>query len=96
MQNKLQEALAMEVPAVTTTVAADGLRVANGAEVPVAVADEDDLFVQRVVDLLVRPEERALLAAKGRLYAERHFSWTRSTEQLEQMCLNAVASNGWC
>jgi hypothetical protein len=82
----------MEIPVVTTSVAADGLQVANGEEVPVVVADQDDLLVQRVVDLLGRADERAYLAEKGRQYAERHFSWTRSTEQLEQMCLNAVAA----
>lgn len=93
MQNKLQEALAMEIPIVTTSIAAQGLRVADGVEAPVYVADEDERLAQRVADLLQRPDEQARLAAQGRAFAEQHFSWTRSAAQFEQMCLAAVGAD---
>ena len=91
MQNKLQEALSMQIPVVTTSVAADGLQVADGAEPPVSIADQDDLFVQQVADLLQKPAERAELAQRGRRFAEKYFSWAESTAHFERMCLDAVA-----
>ncbi len=94
MQNKLQEALAMEIPIVTTSIAADGLRIADGVDVPVYVADQDEAFAQRVVELLQRPDEQARLAVQGRAFAEEHFSWTHSAQQFERMCLQAISAQG--
>ncbi|MEZ4713579.1 MAG: glycosyltransferase [Caldilineaceae bacterium] len=93
MQNKLQEALAMQAPVVTTSVAANGLRVKDGQKLPLYVADAPESFAQRVVELLKRPDEQARLAAEGRQYAEAHFSWTRSAAQLEEMCMRAAGSS---
>lgn len=93
MQNKLQEALSMEIPIVTTSIAAQGLRVADGVEAPVYVADEDEAFARRVAELLQRPDEQGRLAAQGRAFAEQHFSWARSAAQFEQMCLAAAGLN---
>ncbi|MCB0091814.1 MAG: glycosyltransferase [Caldilineaceae bacterium] len=90
MQNKLQEALAMQVPVVTTSVAANGLRVKDGQKLPLYVADAPESFAQRVVELLNRPDEQTRLATEGRQYAEAHFSWTRSATQLEEMCIRAA------
>lgn len=90
MQNKLQEALAMEVPIVTTSIAANGLRIEDDVEPPVYAADEDAAFAKQVLKLLSQPEERQRLAETGRRFAETHFDWARSAAHLEQMCLHAV------
>lgn len=90
MQNKLQEALAMQVPIVASAIAAEGLRAADGVDAPLYVADQDDQFARCVAELLRSPEEQARLAAQGRAFAERYFSWTRSADQFEQMCMEAA------
>lgn len=90
MQNKVQEALAMAMPVVTTSTVADGLTVDPADQPPVIVADEAEAIAEQVIRLLHRPEERACLAAAGRSYAERHFVWSRSAAQLEQLCAAAV------
>jgi glycosyltransferase involved in cell wall biosynthesis len=90
MQNKIQEALAMEVPVVTTSIVADGLRVARGEEPPLYAADGDEAFARQVVNLLSRPDEQARLAQEGRRFAEKYFVWARSAAHLEQMCMDAV------
>jgi len=90
MQNKLQEALAMEVPIVTTSIAAQGLQVEAGEEAPLYVADADEAFAKQVVQLLNQPAEQARLAKAGRQFAQKHFEWTRSARQLEQMCVEAM------
>ena len=82
IQNKLLEAMALEVPVVTTPVAAAGLRI-NGEVPPVLVARDDAELAAAVVRLLRDPSERERLGTAGRRYVERHFSWERSTAALE-------------
>jgi len=89
-QNKLLEALAMEVPVVTTLVAAAGLRVQDGVEPPVLVAKSDQQFAECVIDLFRHKNERDRLAALGRRYIENHFTESHSVEILEAMCVEAV------
>ncbi|MFQ6113383.1 MAG: glycosyltransferase [bacterium] len=89
MQNKLLEALAMEVPVVTTSIAADGLRV-DGSAPPVLVANGKKQFAEKIIYLLKNKEERSRLATEGRRFIESHFVWSHNAEMLENMCLNAV------
>jgi glycosyltransferase involved in cell wall biosynthesis len=89
IQNKVLEAMAMEVPVVTTTVVADGLQVKD-AEPPVAVADSEESFARAIVRLLQNREERSRLAVESRRFVEDHFDWNRSAEKLESMCLEAM------
>jgi len=90
VQNKVLEAMAMEVPVVTTSLAAAGLRVDGAGEPPVIVADGEEQFAERVVTLLEQQNERARLAAAGRRFVENHFVWSRSAAKLEAMCFAAV------
>jgi glycosyltransferase involved in cell wall biosynthesis len=93
MQNKIQEALAMGVPIITTPIVAAGLRVEGGEEPPLYVADGERQFADTIVNLLGQEAERARLAAAGRRFAEKYFVWSQSARQLEQMCLDAVGIN---
>lgn len=82
IQNKLLEALAMELPVVTTTIAAAGLQL--GADrAPLVVADDDAGLADAVAALLADPQRRAELAAAGRDYVVRHFSWDAAIERVE-------------
>jgi len=91
MQNKLQEALAMEMPIVTTSVAAAGLQI-DGQNAPLYVGDGAEQFAQRTVELLQQPDEQLRLAAASRQFAEDYFDWAHSAMQLEKMCFDAVAN----
>lgn len=93
MQNKIQEALAMEVPVVTTSTAAAGLRTHDGQDAPLYIADAARPFAESVIKLLANPAEQTRLATVGRQFAERNFSWPRSAAQFEQMCLAAINQN---
>jgi glycosyltransferase involved in cell wall biosynthesis len=90
MQNKIQEALAMQVPVVTTPIVADGLRTATGNGAPLCVADGPPAFANAIVSLLTQEAERARMAQAGRRFAEEHFVWQQSAAQLEELCLEAV------
>ena len=89
-QNKLIEAMAMEVPVVTTKVAADGMRFDDGVEVPILVANDERHFADSVVSLLGDAEKRARLAKEGRRFIEEHFVRSNSLDVLESMCSEAT------
>ena len=90
MQFKVLEALAMQVPMVTTPVAADGLYI-DGEGPPVVLAESPREMADGIVNLLKQPDERARLAEAGRKYVEKHFVWERSIAKLERMWLEAAA-----
>jgi glycosyltransferase involved in cell wall biosynthesis len=90
MQNKLLEAMAMELPVVTTPVAADGLRVA-GAEPPVRIGENAADLAAAVVALLRDSGARRQFGVNGREFVSRHFNWEHSAQLLERMCLDAIA-----
>jgi glycosyltransferase involved in cell wall biosynthesis len=90
VQNKVLEAMAMELPVVTTSLVSAGLRVAGG-EAPVLVADEVREFADAVVKLLGQEQERARLAGAGRRFVEEHYDWSRSAARLERICVAAAA-----
>jgi glycosyltransferase involved in cell wall biosynthesis len=92
-QNKLIEAMAMEVPVVTTRVAAEGMRFDDGEEVPVIVADDQQHFAESVINLLGDAERSAELAKEGRRFIERHFVRSNSLGVLENMCEVAIQNN---
>ena len=91
IQNKVLEAMAMEVPVVTTRLAADGLRVEGEARLPLETADTAEEFAGQVVALLQNPARRAKLGGEGRQFVERNYVWLRSAETLEKICLRASA-----
>jgi polysaccharide biosynthesis protein PslH len=90
IQNKLLEALALELPVVTTPVAAAGLRV-GGRVPPVIVADDDRGLARAVVGLLNDPAQRAHLAAAGREYVALHFSWDSAVDRVDAALERAVS-----
>jgi glycosyltransferase involved in cell wall biosynthesis len=82
IQNKVLEALAMEVPVVTTPVVADGVR-SGDEEPPMVIESEDDALAAAIVRLLRTPEEYGHIAVDGRRYVEQSFSWPRSVAAVE-------------
>jgi polysaccharide biosynthesis protein PslH len=93
IQNKLLEALAMELAVVTTSVAAAGLRI-GGHEPPLLVADDDDALAAAVARLLDDAAERARLGAAGRRYVERHFSWAGAVTLVDGALRRAADAPG--
>jgi polysaccharide biosynthesis protein PslH len=94
-QNKILESMSMELPVVTSTVAADGLRVSGSTAPPVVVAEPDDRpdrFAGAVIDLFHSADRRRQLAADGRAYVRRHFDWEHGAAELEACLENTHAA----
>lgn len=89
LQNKILEALAMEVPVVTTPVVIDGLRGGRGDEPPVRAVEVGSMAAS-ILPLLEDEGERRRLATAGRRFVEAEFDWAREARRLEAMCLEAI------
>src|SRR5699024_4407701 len=72
IQNKLLEAMAMAVPAVVTSLAADGLRTAAGDEPPVVVTDDDAAAAAAIVAALERARVDPRPDTAARAYVLQH------------------------
>jgi glycosyltransferase involved in cell wall biosynthesis len=92
VQNKVLEALAMEVPVVTTPVVAAGLRV-EGMEPQLVIGRNAEEIAACILRLLANSEERARLSTEGRRFVEAHYSWSLSAEKLEKLCLAAAENH---
>ena len=89
VQNKVLEAMSMEVPVVTTPVVAAGLGV-DGVEPQLVIGQNAEEIATGIIRLLAHAEERARLSTEGRRFVEAHRSWSRSAEKLEELCLAAA------
>ena len=83
IQNKLLEAMAMEVPVVASPLAADGLRTDGGTPVPVAVGRTREEIADRVVERLGAARAGSVPDRDGRAYVTTHFDWVESARRLE-------------
>jgi len=69
---KIIEAMAMGLPAVSTTVGAEGLSVQPGEDI--LIADDPASFIESVLRLLADAELRERIARSGQRLA-RHYDW---------------------
>jgi len=96
LQNKLLEAMAMQVPCVTTPIAATPL-LANGGEAfithhsslnthpPLLIGDTPEALADAIVRLIESQELRDSIAAAGNSFVKEHYSWSSAVEPLEQI-----------
>ncbi|MHB9036658.1 MAG: glycosyltransferase [Armatimonadota bacterium] len=82
IQNKVLEAMAMELPVVASSIALRTL----GADCPGTIcADGPDEVVHEVLKLLENPDVAAKIGQEGRQHAKHRFSWESSAQSLEQI-----------
>lgn len=91
IQNKVLEAMAMELPVVASPIASDGLRTEEGENPPIAIARGREEFAQQLVRQLHERRRHAVPDGEIRRYVERHFHWQSSGEKLERV-LNLVTN----
>ncbi len=86
---KIYEAMAMNLPMVSTTVGAEGLPVRDGSDLIIADAPQD--FAAAVIKLLRDDKEAAQRMADNaaRLVRE-HYSWQNSASIFAELCMQAT------
>jgi len=91
IQNKVLEAMAMEVPVVASSLAADGLRTEDGGVPPIEVEDDPRRFAERLVRRLRDPDVAPDRAARE--YVRSRFVWERSGAMLAQILEEAAGES---
>jgi polysaccharide biosynthesis protein PslH len=86
VQNKVLEAMSMEVPVITTPVVAAGLCVA-GTTPPLVIRESAEEIANGIVQLLSNSTERERYSRRGRWFVESHCSWLQCAERLNSMFL---------
>lgn len=86
MQNKILQAMAMEVPVVASTYANEGINATPGYEI--LVADEPHDFAASVLDLLNTPEKCRTIGRRARIFVKSHFSWACVAERITRIAKN--------
>lgn len=89
LQNKLLEAMAMQLPCVTTSLSNNALKAIPGEHLLIAETAEE--FALQIGYLLEHPEKAAAMAAAGREFVNARFDWSASTAKLEQLLMSASA-----
>jgi glycosyltransferase involved in cell wall biosynthesis len=88
IQNKVLEAMAMEIPVVATPAAADGLYAEGGQKPPLVVADEPAEIAQALVQRI--QEEGRAPFEEARRFVEQHFSWRTHARRVESILESAA------
>ena len=88
LQNKLLEAMAMEVPCVTSTIANAALGAMPGQEV--LIGDNPQEMAQHIVQLLGSQQQRDIQADNARRFVHSRYSWERCGQQLAELLEEAV------
>lgn len=81
LQNKLLEAMSMQIPCVTTTIANDSLNAENGSAV--LVGDTPEQFAKHIIELLSNDQLAAQVATNGYNFVKENYSWAVKCEELE-------------
>ena len=91
IQNKLLEALAMELPVVSSPLAAAGLRTEEGDEPPVDVATSQRM-AEAIIARLRQAADGTPADPRLRAYVAQHFDWGRNATRLEAILEDAARS----
>ena len=89
LQNKLLEAMSMQLPCVTTSLANAALGATLGDQL--FVGDNKEELAHCISLLLGSEEERSRIARQGNLFVRQHYSWQAAVQSLENI-FNAVRS----
>ena len=86
LQNKLLEAMSMNIPCVTTPIAATPLLAACQSDTqPLLIGDTPEALADAIVRLLQSSELSDSIAAEGNRFVRAHYSWPAAVEPLEKI-----------
>jgi glycosyltransferase involved in cell wall biosynthesis len=83
LQNKLLEAMAMELPCITSRLANQALGAKENKEILVGTTAND--YANHIIRLLQDKNNAEILAENGHAFVKREFSWEGSTAGLEEL-----------
>jgi polysaccharide biosynthesis protein PslH len=90
IQNKVLEAMAMEMHIVASPAAAGGVRTEQGREAPIEVAANASSFAQALIRQLHAGRTSPAINPQTREYVRQHFGWQQGAAKLEQVLTQAA------
>lgn len=86
LQNKLLEAMAMQIPCITSQLANLALKAKENDEILVAGTAEE--YARHIITLLENPQKARELALNGFNFVRKNYSWERETGKIEELIDN--------
>lgn len=83
LQNKLLEAMSMELPCVCSQLANNALAAENGKEI--VIANRADDYAENIINLLNDPEKRKSLASNGKKFIVKNYHWESIIAKMEKL-----------
>jgi sugar transferase (PEP-CTERM/EpsH1 system associated) len=83
LQNKLLEAMAMQLPCITSSLANNALKAKPGEQI--LVADQPQEYADLIIDLLTNDAKALQIAKNGYHYVTSNFNWSSSATQLSSL-----------
>ncbi len=83
LQNKLLEAMSMELPCITSSLVAGALNATTG--IYILIEDDIEKFAERAVWLLENPASAQELALAGKSFVTANFHWESATARLSSL-----------
>lgn len=80
LQNKLLEAMSLQLPCITTNLANMGLGAEHNKELFIAENDQD--FINVIKKLLENQESRAIIGKNARAFVKRKFNWEKTSNEI--------------
>ena len=80
LQNKLLEAMSLEIPCITSKLANNSLKATHNKNV--LIGNNSDEYIMHIKNCLENKELRNQLALEGRKYVIENFNWHKSNEKL--------------
>ena len=92
LQNKVLEGMSTGLPMVITSVANEGIQAPHPDTL--LIADEPNMFAQRVVELLQDADKRRRMGEAARAFIIEYWSWEKHFEDLETVLGELVLEHG--
>lgn len=86
LQNKLLEAMSMELPCITSALANNALKACNGEEILIGETPED--YLHHILNLLQDQALKIKIAQQGKQFVTNTYNWNAITKDLEQDFFN--------
>ncbi len=85
LQNKVLEAMAMQLPCITSPLANKALGAKEGSEI--LIGRNASEYAQHILSLLSDSQKRELLTSKGYRFVIQNFNWESTTARLEKVII---------
>ena len=90
LQNKLLEAMSMNLPCITSDLANNALKAKEGQEVLIGKNPED--YALKILNLLSNVDERKSLGESGRKFVHEKYNWEVNSKKLDELISRNTSS----